>query len=94
MSQPYRHIALLGVGLIASSIALAARRAGFRGRITGSARTAASRDTALRLGLVDAAFATNADAAAGADLVILCMPVGAMGAVAGEIAPVLEAAPR
>ena len=87
MTFAYRHIALIGLGLIASSISLAARRAGFDGRITGTARTEGTRDTALRIGLCDAVFDTAAEAVAGADLVILCVPVGAMGAVAEEIAP-------
>ena len=85
----YKHIALIGLGLIAGSIALAARRAGFDGRITGTARSEATRAKALELGLVDEAFPTAAEAAKGADLVVLCVPVGAMAAVAEEIAPVL-----
>ncbi len=90
MNGEFRHIALIGLGLIASSIALAARRAGFSGRITGTARSAATRDTALRLGLCDAVFETPAEAVAGADLVILCVPVGAMGALAAAMAPALS----
>jgi len=89
MSQ-YRQIALIGLGLIAGSIALAARRAGFDGRITGTARSDATRAKALELGLVDEVFPTAAEAVRGADLVILCVPVGAMAAVAEEVAPVLQ----
>lgn len=89
VSLPYGHVALIGLGLIASSIALALRRAGFAGRITGTARSAESRGVAERLGLCDAVMETSAGAAAGADLVILCVPVGAMPSVAAEIAPVL-----
>ncbi|NNU79593.1 prephenate/arogenate dehydrogenase family protein [Halovulum dunhuangense] len=85
----YRHVALVGLGLIASSIAHAARRAGFDGRITGTARSAATRQAALDLGICDAVFPTAAEAVDGADLVILCVPVGAMAQVATEIAPVL-----
>ena len=87
MSIAYRHIALIGLGLIASSITHAARRAGFEGRITGSARTAATRETALKIGICDEVFESAAEAVAGADLVVLCVPVGAMAAVAEEIAP-------
>jgi len=90
MRIEYRHIALIGLGLIASSITHAARRAGFAGRITGSARTAATRETALNIGICDAVFETAAEAVAGADLVVLCVPVGAMGTVAAEIAPHLK----
>jgi cyclohexadieny/prephenate dehydrogenase len=85
----YRHVALIGLGLIASSISHAIRRTGAEVRITGHARTAESRAVAARLGLGEI-FETAAEAADGADLVILCVPVGAMGAVAAEIAPRLK----
>jgi cyclohexadieny/prephenate dehydrogenase len=84
---PFKHIALLGIGLIGSSISHAARRANLAGRITGHARTQATCDTAVRLGLVGAAFASPGEAVAGADLVILCAPVGACGPLAEAIAP-------
>jgi cyclohexadieny/prephenate dehydrogenase len=84
----YRHVALIGLGLIASSISHAIRRSGADVRITGTARSAPTRAEAARLGLAEIAD-TAAEAAAGADLVILCVPVGAMAEVAAEIAPVL-----
>jgi cyclohexadieny/prephenate dehydrogenase len=82
----FRHVALIGLGLIASSISHAIRRTGAPVRITGHARTAASRAEAARLGLAEV-FDTAAEAAVGADLVILCVPVGAMAELAAEIAP-------
>ena len=81
----FKRIALIGIGLIGSSISHAARRAGLAGEIVGSAKTAATRATALRLGLVKTAYADARDAVKGADLVILCVPVGACGPVAAEI---------
>ena len=87
MNIPYNHIALIGLGLIASSITKAARRAGFEGRITGSARTAETRSVAEEIGIVDQAFGSAAEAVEGADLVILCTPIGVMAAIAQEIAP-------
>lgn len=86
MSQ-YKHVALIGLGLIAGSISHAMRRAGMDARITGTARSADTRNRALELGLVDAVFDTAAEAVKDADLVILAVPVGAMAAVAAEIAP-------
>ncbi|HET9067784.1 MAG TPA: prephenate dehydrogenase/arogenate dehydrogenase family protein, partial [Amaricoccus sp.] len=83
---PYRHVALIGLGLIASSIAHAIRRTGEPVRVTGFARTAATRAEAARLGFAEIRESAAA-AVEGADLVILCVPVGAMGAVAEEIAP-------
>lgn len=87
MSQPhFKRIALIGIGLIGSSIAHAARRAGLVDRIVGSARTKATRDTAVRLGIVDESFEDPGEAVAGADLVVICVPVGASEAVAKQIA--------
>jgi cyclohexadieny/prephenate dehydrogenase len=83
----YSRVALIGLGLIASSMALAMRRAGLAGEIAGTARTAETRAAAVELGLCDAVFETAAEAVAGADLVVLAVPVGAMEAVAREIAP-------
>ncbi len=82
----FRHVALIGLGLIASSISHAIRRTGAPVRITGHARSAASRAEAARLGLAEV-FDTAAEAAVGADLVVLCVPVGAMAELAAEIAP-------
>jgi cyclohexadieny/prephenate dehydrogenase len=84
-------VALIGIGLIGSSISHAIRRRGLATRITGHARTAETRETALRLGLVDEAFATAGEAVTDADLVILCVPVGACGTVAREVGPHLKA---
>lgn len=91
MTVIYQKVALIGLGLIAGSMALAMRRAGLVGEITGSARTAETRAKAAEIGLVDQVFASAAEAVVGADLVVLCVPVGAMGAVAAEIAPHLKA---
>lgn len=86
----YRHVALIGLGLIASSISHAMRRAGMEARITGHARSEATRREARALGLAEVVD-TPAAAVAGADLVILCTPVGVMGDIAAEIAPHLAA---
>jgi cyclohexadieny/prephenate dehydrogenase len=88
MTAPFRHVALVGLGLIASSISHALRRAGFAGRITGTARTRETRARAAELGLCEV-FARAESAVRGADLVILCVPPGAMGAVARRIGPAL-----
>lgn len=90
MSLIYDRVALIGLGLIASSIAHATRRGNLAREITGYARSSETRDTARRIGLTDVVCDSAAEAVAGADLVILCVPVGAMGAVAAEIAPHLK----
>ncbi|SNX67495.1 prephenate dehydrogenase [Cereibacter ovatus] len=86
----YDRVALIGLGLIASSMAHAMRQGGLCREITGHARSAETRATALEIGLCDRVFETAAEAVKGADLVVLAVPVGAMGAVAAEIAPHLE----
>jgi cyclohexadieny/prephenate dehydrogenase len=91
MTRPmFEHVALVGIGLIGSSISHAARRKGLAGTISGSARTKATVDTALKLKLIDRGYANAAEAVKGADLVILSVPVGACGALAAEIAPHLR----
>jgi len=88
MSEPmFERVALIGIGLIGSSISHAMRRGRLARSIVGAARTQATRSTALRLGLIERAFETAADAVDGADLVILCVPVGAYAALAAEIGP-------
>ena len=91
MTQPmFERIALIGIGLIGSSISHAVRRKGLAQTIVGSARTKATIETALKLRLIDGGCVKAADAVKGADLVILGVPVGACGPIAEEIAPNLR----
>jgi len=87
MSVIYDRVALIGLGLIAGSMAHAMRRGGLAGEIVGTARSAETRAVAAEISLCDRIVESAAEAVAGADLVVLCVPVGAMGAVAAEIAP-------
>jgi cyclohexadieny/prephenate dehydrogenase len=92
MTSPvYNRVALIGLGLIASSMFWAMRRGGLVGEVTGFARSETTRDTARRIGLCDRVCDSAAEAVADADLIVLCVPVGAMGAVAKDIAPHLKA---
>jgi cyclohexadieny/prephenate dehydrogenase len=83
----FNRLALIGVGLIGSSIARAARAQNVVRTIVATARSGATRARVAELGLADQVVDTNAAAVAGADLVIVCIPVGASGAVAREIGP-------
>ena len=87
MTQVYQRVALIGLGLIASSMAHAMRAGGLAGEIVGHAKSAETRAVALGIGLCDRVFDTAAQAVAGADLVVLAVPVGAMAAIAAEIGP-------
>jgi cyclohexadieny/prephenate dehydrogenase len=86
----FERVALIGLGLIGSSLSHAMRRAGLARAIVGHARTPRTRATALRLGLVQEVHATASEAARGADLVVLCAPVGAYAALAKEMASALS----
>ena len=86
----FARIALIGFGLIGGSIARAARSQGLAGEIVTTARSPATRARVKELRIVDHVFETNAEAVKDADLVILCIPVGACGPVAKEIAPYLK----
>lgn len=90
MSVHFRKLALIGIGLIGSSIALAARRQGLVEVISIATRKQETLDEARELGLGDIYTLDAAEAVRGADLVILCAPVGAYEAIAEAIGPVLE----
>src|SRR5260370_8489616 len=72
-------IALIGIGLIGGSIALAARRGGFAKKIVAATRRPETAETANRLKLVDHCGTDLAAACEGADLGIVCTPVAARG---------------
>jgi cyclohexadieny/prephenate dehydrogenase len=86
----FERVALIGIGLIGSSISLAAQRAGLARAIVGSARSAETVKTALNLGLISEGFASARDAVKDADLVILCVPVGLCGPIAADISSALK----
>ncbi len=91
MSEPvFQRLALIGIGLIGASIALATRRAGLAGHIAVTSRTAATLARAEELKLGDSYHGEPAAATRDADCVILCAPVGASGAIAEAIAPALK----
>lgn len=90
MTQLYDRVALIGLGLIAGSMSLAMRRSKLAGEIVGYARSADTRDVAREINLVDRVEDTAAAAVKDADLIVLCVPIGAMSAVMKEIAPHLK----
>ncbi|MBX2805607.1 MAG: prephenate/arogenate dehydrogenase family protein [Hyphomicrobiales bacterium] len=89
-SPLFDRVAIIGLGLIGSSLCHVMRRENLASEVAGSARSAATLKTAERLKLCDRLYADPAEAAANADLVILCSPVGTYGALAGKIAPALK----
>ena len=87
----FRRLAIIGMGLIGSSLARVVRNHGLADHIAAAARTQATIDTVQRLGLADSVTTEAAVAAAGADLVMICTPLGVYGEIAEAMAPALEA---
>jgi cyclohexadieny/prephenate dehydrogenase len=91
MSGPiFEKIALVGIGLIGSSLARVIRREKLAGHIAVSTRSAATLKRAEELGLGDSYSSDAAEAVGDADLVIISVPVGSSGEVAAQIAPALK----
>lgn len=90
MTPLFERIALIGIGLIGSSLSHAVRKQNLAREITGYARSESTRAKAAELMLADKVFATAGEAVRDADLVILCSPVGTYGALALEIAGSLK----
>lgn len=85
MSVMFEKVAVLGLGLIGSSLCHAMRQPKLAGTIVGYAKSAETRATAVEIGLVGEVTDTAAEAVVDADLIILCAPVGACGALAAAI---------
>ncbi len=90
MAAPLNKVVVVGVGLIGGSFALALRRAGAVGQVVGLGRSAESLAEAQHWGVVDCISTDWGDALAGADLVMLAMPVGQMAPVMASLVPFLE----
>ncbi|MCD0502215.1 prephenate dehydrogenase [Bordetella petrii] len=83
-------LAVVGVGLIGGSAALALRQAGLVGQVLGVGRNAQSLAQAQALGLIDG-VASVEEAAAQADIILLATPVGSLGAILAQLRPHLRA---
>jgi len=89
MAEPlFRRLALLGIGLIGSSVArIAMERRDLAAEVVANARSQATLDRVLHLGIADRVELDPAKAVEGADCVMLCAPVGAYAALAEAISP-------
>ena len=90
MSGPFSRVAVIGLGLLGGSIGLALRAHLPEIESTGYDSDPATRARAAERGLVGRVCDSGAEAVAGADLVIFCVPPGAMGAAAAELAAALS----
>lgn len=86
----FERIALIGVGLIGSSLARVIRRDGLARHIAVCARSHATLDKARALGLADSTTTDPRQVVEGADLVVLCTPLGVYGQIAEAMAPGLK----
>jgi cyclohexadieny/prephenate dehydrogenase len=92
MDEPLFHrVALIGIGLIGSSLALALKGRGLAGHVAISSRTRKTLERAAELKLGDSYHQDAGEAVRGADLVMICAPVGAIAAIAEQIGAHLEA---
>lgn len=87
--QPGR-LSILGVGLLGGSIGLAVKSAIKSCKIVGYGHRKPSLNIALQMGAVDEVYDTPAESVRGADLVILCTPVGVLPQLLEAIGPVLK----
>ncbi|MGH8643700.1 MAG: prephenate dehydrogenase [Gammaproteobacteria bacterium] len=83
------HLGLIGVGLIGGSLARALRRTGAVSHITGFSLNLQELEKAVELGVIDAYAKDAAETVAGADVVVVAVPLGAMGSIFAEISPAL-----
>jgi len=83
----FRQLGLIGCGLMGGSFALALKKAGLVDRVVGFSASAATRERALAMGVIDTGAASAAEAASGSDLVLLALPVAAIEATLREIQP-------
>jgi prephenate dehydrogenase len=90
MMDTEQKIALLGLGLMGSSLGLALKQRGFKGKILAYARREETRMRALEKGVVDVAFSDPKKAVETADLVVVCVPIWSIAKLIEEILPALK----
>jgi cyclohexadieny/prephenate dehydrogenase len=85
----FDRVAFIGIGLIGSSLARVIRRDGLAGAIVASARSEATLDKVMKLGLADRVYADPAEAVRDADLVVIATPLSAYAEIGARIGPAL-----
>ncbi len=86
----FKHVVIVGVGLIGGSFALGLKAAGLAQRISGVGRSRANLQRAIELGVIDD-IASGPEVYGAADLILIATPVGQMDRIMAEIAPRLKA---
>ncbi len=91
MTQRFDTAAIIGVGLLGSSLGLALKARGLVGAVRGVGHRQVSLDTALGVGAIDTAYLNAGEAVDGADLIVICTPANLVCSVLDEIRPVCSA---
>ena len=81
----FERVALIGIGLIGSSLARLIRRDGLAGHVVANARSQATLDKVVALDIADSVSIEAVEAVVGADLVVICSPVGTYAAIGEAI---------
>ena len=81
----FDRVAIIGIGLLGGSIGLALKESGLCGAVVGAGRSPESIKTGLDIGAIDEAFDDPTEAAAGADLVVVCTPVSSIAGIIAEM---------
>jgi prephenate dehydrogenase len=81
----FDRVAIIGVGLLGGSIGLALKAGGLCGKVLGVGRSRASIETGLQIGAIDEACDEPSEAAAAADLIVVCTPVGSVAGIVAEM---------
>ena len=87
--ETFESAAIIGIGLLGGSLARAMKAKGLCGNIRGCGRTKSRLDFALANGIADSVTFDPAEAASGAELVVVCTPVGLIPEIIERISPVL-----
>src|SRR3982751_6312984 len=85
-----KRLSILGVGLLGGSLGLAIQSLLTDCTVSGYGHRRSTRDEALAVGAIHEAYTSAVDAVRGADLVVLCTPVGIFAEILASIAPALE----
>lgn len=85
MKPFFNKVTIIGVGLLGGSAGLALKARGLCGKVTGVGRSRSSMETGLKIGAIDEAVPELPRAAAEADLIMVCTPVGTVAEIVAEI---------
>jgi prephenate dehydrogenase len=81
----FDRVAIIGIGLLGGSIGLALKAGGLCGKVVGVGRSSASIEDGLRIGAIDEACDEPSEAAAAADLIVVCTPVGSVAGIVADM---------